>query len=865
MIRDDRYPVEPWHVREIGLDLTKLAQSESIFALSNGHIGARGNLDEGEPYGLPGTYLNSFYEQRPLPYAEAGYGYPESGQTIVNITNGKLLRLLVDDEPFDLRYGRLLHHERILDFRSGLLHRVAEWASPAGQVVRVRSTRLVSFTQRAILAVRYQVEAVGDAARVVVSSEMVANESVPTASADPRVAAALSEPLVAEQMLSENHKALLLHRTRSSGLRMAVASDHLVDTEGSYSAQTFCQPDWSRTTIGTRLEPGHRLTVTKFVSYGWSSQRSAPALRDQVDAALAAVLYTGWDGLVAEQRGYLDEFWDGADVELHGDDEVQQAVRFGLFHTLQAGARSEGRAIAAKGLTGPGYDGHSFWDSEMFVLPVLTATAPAAAADALEWRRSIIDLAVERAQTLGHRGAAFPWRTIAGEECSGYWPAGTAAFHVNADIAMAVVRYVQWTGDTNFDRESGLPILVQTARLWLDLGYYGEVDGKFHIEGVTGPDEYSALVADNTFTNLMAARNLRYAALSAQRWVDDAAKLGVTRAETEEWLRASEEMYLPMDPDGMPEQYRDSTRRERWDFQASADEEGYPLLLNYPYFDLYRKQVAKQADLVLALHWCGDSFTHEQKRRAFEYYEGLTVRDSSLSACSQAVIAAEVGYLDLAHSYVREAAFMDLADLEHNTRDGLHIASLAGAWLGMVCGFGGLRDHDGRLSFAPRLPAGLTQLNFTVRWHGHKVRVAADAKRVRYSLHPKPAGSTSAKAVSTLDPSRTDSTGSHASVTMHHHGHQYVLRADEPLDLPIPALAQPGPTPTQPPGRAPFGRRNRRDSSRGRSGPIPAGRRTSSPLLVRRTDPTERQRRGGGAGRHAWATSISIDPVHPPG
>ena len=809
MIRDPRYPAEPWHVREIGLDLTKLAQSESIFALSNGHIGARGNLDEGEPYGLPGTYLNSFYEQRPLPYAESGYGYPESGQTIVNVTNGKLLRLLVDDEPFDLRYGRLLHHERILDLRNGVLRRVVEWASPAGQVIRVRSTRLVSFTQRAILAVRYQVEAVGDPARVVVQSEMVANETLPTASADPRVAAALREPLEAEEQLVEGSRAMLLHHTRSSRLRVAAICDHLIDTNGDgHSTHTFCQPDWSRTTVGTRLKAGERLTVTKFVSYGWSSQRSAPALRDQVDAALAAVLYTTWDGLLAEQREYLDEFWDGADVEVQGDDEVQQAVRFGLFHTLQAGARSEGRAVAAKGLTGPGYDGHSFWDSEMFVLPVLTATAPTAAADALGWRHSIIDLAVERAQTLGHRGAAFPWRTIAGEECSGYWPAGTAAFHVNADIASAAVRYVQWTGDNDFDRTRALPILVQTARLWLSLGYHSDVDGQFHIEGVTGPDEYSALVADNTFTNLMAARNLRYAALSAQRWIPEAEKLQVTRAETEDWLRAAEQMYLPMDPDDMPEQFRDSTRRERWDFEATAAEEAYPLLLNYPYFDLYRKQVVKQADLVLAMHWCGDSFTPEQKRRAFEYYESLTVRDSSLSACSQAVLAAEVGYLELAHSYVREAAFMDLEDLEHNTRDGLHIASLAGAWLGMVCGFGGLRDHEGQLAFAPRLPEALTGLRFTVRWHGHKVRVRADDQRAYYSLSPQ-----SQEQARTDSPARLltplgaeSTSGQGVSLTIRHHGQQYVLRSGEELSLDIPPLSVPGPTPSQPAGRPPFGR-----------------------------------------------------------
>jgi len=801
--RDSRFPCEPWHVRELGLDLAKLAQSESIFALSNGHIGVRGNLDEGEPFGLPGTYLNSFYEQRPLPYAEAGYGYPESGQTIVNITNGKLLRLLVDDEPFDLRYGKLLHHERVLDFRTGLLRRIAEWQTPAGQVVRIRSTRLVSFTQRAILAVRYQVEAVNDPARVVIQSEMVANEPIPAQSGDPRVAAVLSEPLLAEDHMLDGDRALLMHRTRASGLRLAALSDHLVETDNHASVRTVCQPDWTRSTIGTRLEPGARLTVTKFVAYGWSSQRSAPALRDQVDAAMAAVRYTGWDGLVAEQRAYLDEFWDGADVEVVGDDEIQQAVRFGMFHTLQAGARAEQRAIAAKGLTGPGYDGHAFWDSEMFVLPVLTATAPSAVADALRWRHSIVGSATGRARTLGHQGAAFPWRTIAGPECSGYWPAGTAAFHVNADIAAACVRYVQWTGDSDFERECALPILVQTARLWLDLGHYGAVDGKFHIDGVTGPDEYSALVADNTYTNLMAARNLRYAALSAQRWTEAAGVLGVHRSETEQWLRAAEEMHVPLDASGMPEQFRGSTRQDRWDFQATAAAQAYPLLLNYPYFDLYRKQVAKQADLVLAMHWCGDAFTAEQKQRAFTYYEQLTVRDSSLSACSQAVLAAEVGYLDLAHDYVREAALMDLEDLEHNTRDGLHIASLAGAWLGLVCGFGGLRDHEGQLSFAPRLPPGLNRLTFTVRWHGHKVRVETTDDTARYTMPATPPGQRRPGGL--VDQQAADQPDGRATVTFRHHGRSHVLRPDAPLELGIPALEPPGPAPRQPAGRRPFG------------------------------------------------------------
>jgi alpha,alpha-trehalose phosphorylase len=781
VITDSRFPVEAWQVRELGLDLAMLAQSESIFALSNGHIGIRGNLDEGDPSGLPGTYLNSFYEVRPLPYAEAGYGYPESGQTVVNVTNGKLIRLLVDDEPFDLRYGTLRHHERILDLRAGTLHRVVEWASPAGQVVRVRSTRLVSFTQRAILAIHYEVEAVDSPARVVLQSELVANEEVPGQSGDPRVAAALKRPLEPDEHSANDNRCLLIHHARASGLRMAAAADHIAGGDVEADAHTYAEADWARTTFGTVLNPGERIAVTKFVAYGWSSQRSIPALRDQVDAALSAARHTGWHGLVAEQKAYLAEFWDGADVDVEGDDSLQQAVRFGLFHVLQAGARAEQRAIPAKGLTGPGYDGHAFWDTESYVLPVLTATAPNAAKDALRWRHSTMDLALERARALNQRGAAFPWRTIRGQECGAYWPAGTAAVHINADIAVAAARLVQWTGDEEFERGCALPLLVETARLWESLGYFGQ-DDRFHIDGVTGPDEYSAIVDDNTYTNLMAARNLSYAADAAERWPEDAAALTVSPQELKRWRTAAAAIAIPYDETHeIPEQDRGFTSHERWDFAGTAENNGYPLLLHAPYFEIYRRQVIKQADLILAMHWCGDSFSAEDKARAFAYYEELTVRDSSLSACTQAIVAAEVGHLDLAHDYLTEAALMDLHDLEHNTRDGVHVASLAGAWLGLVCGYGGMRDHCGQLSFAPRLPANLSRLTFCIRWHGSKIRVAIDRTSAGYTAQSEGGG----------------------QLDLVHHGQPFALHPGRAVTLDIPPITPLTPRPRQPQGRAP--------------------------------------------------------------
>jgi alpha,alpha-trehalose phosphorylase len=782
MITHAAYGTEPWRLVERELNLDLLAQSESIFALSNGHIGLRGNLDEGDPHGLPGTYLNSMYEVRPLPYAEAGYGFPDSGQTVINVTNGKVIRLLVDDEPFDIRYGILHAHERVLDLRAGTLTRTVDWSSPAGARVKVTSVRLVSLTQRAIAAISYTVEPVDQKLRVVLQSELVTNEEMPKRGNDPRLAAILDAPLVSEEHQTYDGtppRVVLVHRTRASQLRMAAGMSHEVFCPGKMNGRTESYPDLGRSTVATELAPGDQLRIVKYIGYGWSSQRSRPALIDQIVGALAGAHLTGWDGLLAEQRAYLDEFWDGADVEVEGDAEIQQAVRFGLFHILQAGARAEYRPIAAKGLTGSGYDGHTFWDTETFVLPVLMYTQPSVAADALRWRHLVLPEAKQHATDLGLAGSAFPWRTIRGQECSGYWPAGTAAFHINADIADAVSRYLDATEDTKFETEVGLELLVETARLWRSLGQHDAL-GRFRIDGVTGPDEYSAIKDNNVYTNLMAQRNLACAADAAARLPAEAETLGVSTEEAASWRDAAAAMYIPFDERlGVHPQHEGFTHYARWDFK-NTPEEKYPLLLHYPYFQLYRKQVVKQADLVLAMYLRSEAFTAEEKAANFAYYEPLTVRDSSLSACTQAVLAAEVGQLDLAHDYLAEAALMDLRDVEHNTSDGVHMASLAGAWLALVAGFGGMRAGIGPLAFSPRLPDGISRLMFRIRYRGRKLSVTISGNRVRYQLVE----------------------GDPLPVT--HHGEEFEL-GHRAVDRRVPPYKA-GPRPEQPPGRPPYSR-----------------------------------------------------------
>jgi alpha,alpha-trehalose phosphorylase len=774
------FTAEPWALRETALDLDVLAQSESVFALSNGHLGMRGNLDEGDPYGFPGTYLNGVHELRPLPYAETAYGNPEASETIINVTNGKVIRLLVGDEQFDLRYGDLLSHERVLDLRAGVLRRSVRWRSPTGQEVQVRSSRIVSFAQRGIAAILYEVQPTSEQTRLVVQSELLIDEEVaPEAKDDPRAAAVLRDAIEPEEdhVISDTG-AFLLHRTKRSDIRFGAAMEHKIYGPHGTAIEVVAFSDGARVTVAADVPAGETLQVVKFIAYGWSSRRSRTSVRAQILGALAEARHTGWDGLLEAQRATLDAFWERADVEVDGDPGLQLAVRFALFGILQAAIRGEERAIPAKGLTGAGYDGHAFWDSESFVLPVLTYTAPDAAAEALRWRLATLDQARERARQLGLAGAAFPWRTIAGRECSGYWPAGTAALHVGADIADAVVRQQDAAPDPTFARDVGLPLLVETARLWQSVGHH-DLKGRFRIPGVTGPDEYSAIRDDNVYTNLMARRNLEAAADAADAFPDEARALGVDEAEIAAWRKAAEKVLVGYDSVlGIHQQSRGFTELPRWDFEGTRADQ-YPLLLHFPYFELYRMQVIKQADLVMALYRCGEHFTDDEKAANFAYYEELTVRDSSLSACVQSIVAAETGHMALAYDYLGEAAFMDLGDLEQNTADGVHIASLAGSWLALVGGFGGLRDHGGRLRFSPRLPDALTRLAFRLAYRGHGLRVDVLPDAATYTL--------------------VDGAGELAIL---HEGEEVVLQPGEPQTLPLTPPPQREP-PRQPPGREP--------------------------------------------------------------
>ncbi len=748
------YPPDEWRMVEARFYPDFLPATETIFATANGYFGMRGCFEEGSPVFESGTFVNGFYESWPIIYGEEAYGFAKTGQTIVNVTDSKIIKLYVDDEPFYPPTANLLSFERALNMKSGTLDREILWETPAGKQVSIKSRRLVSLQHRHLAAIHYEVTVLNAEAPVVISSEMVTEQGDDTGKGDeddPRVARGLrGRVLLPRVNYANDRRTVLGYVTNNSKMSLACGVDHAFDTECPYSYTSDCSEDSGKVVFSIDAKPGVPIHLSKYITYHTSRRPQPEELCERAERTLDRAVRQGFYTLLAGQEQYMDDFWRRSDVQIVGGPTavrptaaIQQAVRFNLFQILQASARAEGAGIAAKGLTGEGYEGHYFWDTEIYVLPFLIYTSPHIAKNLLKFRYSYLDKARERARQVNQKGALFPWRTINGEEASAYYAAGTAQYHINADIMYALKKYVNATGDDEFLHNVGAEMLVETARLWVDLGFYSErKDGKFCINGVTGPDEYNTVVNNNTFTNLMARANLRYAAeaieaLRDQKPAQFAAlvhKTGLEMSEVEEWKKAADRMYIPFDEKtGIHPQDDGFLDKKVWDIKNTPPDK-YPLLLYHHPLVIYRHQVIKQADTILAMFLLGEEFSAEQKKHNFDYYDPLTTGDSSLSACIQSIVAFEVGDPEKGIDYGRYAVYVDLADLAGNVRHGCHIASMGGTWMVFVYGLAGMRDYDGRLSFRPTPPKQLERIRFPLTVRGQLLEVDIHRDTTTYSL-----------------------------------------------------------------------------------------------------------------------------------
>lgn len=750
------YPTHPWRLEERQFYPRFLGQLETLYALSNGYLGIRGSFEEGTPAHHSGTYVNGFHELWPIIYPEEAYGFAKTGQTILNVPDSTIIQLYVDDEPFTLLSANLLNYRRVLDMRAGILEREVLWETPTGKQISIKSCRLVSFEYRHLAAISYEVTVLNADAAVEIVSKIHYDPSVqsgktPAPYNDPRRSREFASRVLLPQSCDVfGYRLVLAQQTRESKMTLACGVDHTLVTDCPNSSSRECGDDTGVIVFSVQAQAGVPIQMAKYMTYHTAHAAPAKELRSRAERTLDRAIEQGFEALQVNQQQYLDAFWARSDVQIDGNphcdnkvDALQQAIRFSLFHILQAASRTDGLGLPAKGLTGQGYEGHYFWDTEIYVLPFLSYTQPQLAKNLLKFRYNLLDKARQRARMVSQKGALFPWRTINGEESSAYYAAGTAQYHINADIVFGLKKYVEVTGDEAFLYREGAEILVETARLWRDLGFFCQRrDGQFCIHGVTGPDEYNTVVNDNLYTNLMARENLRYAVSTLtqlketqpERFEALAHDTDLDPSEMVQWQKAADHMYLPFDERLQIHLQHDGFLDEKiWDFENTPSHK-YPLLLHFHPLFIYRHQVIKQADLVLAMFLLGNEFAFDQKKRNFEYYDALTTGDSSLSVCIQSIVASEIDDVEKAFTYATYAIIMDLGNLSGNVKDGCHIASMGGSWMVMVYGFGGLRDYDGEISFNPHLPIEMNRLQFSITVRGQLLSVEIQREAATYLL-----------------------------------------------------------------------------------------------------------------------------------
>lgn len=692
---DVRFARDAWRLVAEG-DSARSHHVPALFSTGNGFIGIRG---PGEAAEAPKVYLNGVYERVPIAYHEAAHGYARESDLRLAVADATRPAIRIGGLPLgppesvELDLARGVRTER---FAVGAADAEIE------QFVSMNDAALVltrvSFAEGADVPVSPVVTpppGSGDRAAD------VANQGV----YDPRIAPVMAtSPWVDPQIHDEAGTAMRSDRLRTSGFVVTCAMREI-----------------GRRTVDGRVQ----------VDFA-SGYHAAPDGRgvEAITALLRAAVERGYDALLADQVAWFADFWATSDVAMPGQPKAELAIRFALAELAMAVGRDGKTSIGAKGQTGEGYEGHVFWDADLYVMPVFAFTRPEIARAMLAWRVSKLDAARDNARAMGHeQGALYPWRTIGGHECSSYFPAGSAQYHINADIAYALETYLAATGDRSLLEAGGAAMLVETARIWLAIGFHDAARGDaFVINRVTGPDEYSAIVDNNLYTNMMAARHLRFAAREglAASLIDD--------AEATRMVHAADRMLLAFDDERQVYAQDDGYfQLDPWPFDATPSA-AYPLLLHFHPLIIYRHRVSKQADAVLALALMPEAFDPAMRQRMLDTYEATTVHDSTLSASAFATAAAHAGDGARAAHYWRVAALTDLNDLFGNADHGLHMAALAGSWTTLAMGFAGMRVDGDTLCFDPIEIPGLSDYRFTVTFRGAQVAVAVSGRTASVSV-----------------------------------------------------------------------------------------------------------------------------------
>jgi alpha,alpha-trehalose phosphorylase len=727
-----------WEITSSSLEASQLLVDETLFHVANGYLGVRGNFEEGYPnqYNtIRGTYINGVYDISEVKHGEKLQGFIDNKQKIINITDVQGIELFIEGDKFSLFEGEVLEYKRQLDMKAGTVARYIVWKSPKGHILQIDIKRMASFIRPELFVIDYTVKSINYVGEIVFVSTQIGEVSNYFDPNDPRVAGEYEKHLSVIEMNTEDNIDVITSQTNNSNMRITSAVKHIVSTQCNIEDSVDEQSLSHR--IKFDIKNGETQKLIKYCIFTDSIRYSD--CKGKAISFMKEVTEISLNELYESQRSYLSSFWDKADVVIEGNDELQQGIHFSIFELLQSVGKDKYSNIAAKGLSGEGYEGHYFWDTEIYMLPFFLLTDIKLAENLLNYRYEKLDAARDNAKILGHKkGVLYPWRTISGSECSAYFPSGTAQYHINADIAYMFVQYYFVTKDIDFVANKAAEVLFETARLWMDTGHF--LEDSFRIEAITGPDEYTCMVNNNYYTNCMAKYNLKWAAkfyylLKENNRLDAlATKLGVSEEEVKEWDKAHQKMYLPYDEKLDISPQDDSfLSKAIWDFENTPKSK-YPLLLHFHPLYIYRYQVCKQADTVLAHFLLEDEQSLSTIKNSYEYYEKITTHDSSLSTCIFSIVACKLGDVNKAYDYFMQTTRLDLDNVHHNTKDGIHTANMGGTYMGMVYGFAGLRIKESGVYINPIIPDQWNSYGFRINYQNRTIKVSINKSQCSLKL-----------------------------------------------------------------------------------------------------------------------------------
>lgn len=747
------YPLDAWNIIEENFTIENNYRNETTFALSNGYIGTRGTMEEAYEFdvdtGMEGNFINGFYESTDIRYGEANFGSPLKSQTLLNLPNLKETKVSIDGETFSLLESNVSEYSRTLSLKEGVVRRSLIFTTKSGKQLKMDSVRLVSFEKKHVMVQRFVFTPLNFDGKVEVKSRLNAAVENQTRKTNPIVDYGPFGRRLKTDLLTAEETGLYYNGTTiGSNLSMGCGCDSCVFPQKAEIKRTLSTKETEAVCITLlEVEKGKEVIVDKFIVYACCLDEFDGTLEEFVKKELEDAKTFGMEQFIQTQKAYVEDFWNRAAIEIEGEDALAtiQGLNFNLFHIFQGAGRDGKRGMPAKALTGEGYEGHYFWDTEMYMLPLFVYTQPEVAKALLAFRFHTLEQARERARVMGHdKGALFPWRTINGKEASTYYPLGSAQYHINADISYAVSLYYQVTGDEAFLIEMGAEILIETARVWADVGSFAEVKGgRYCICSVTGPDEYNVLVDNNFYTNLMARENLRDA-VEAVHFLEKKApekleelkkRIGFGLEELPLWEEIIEKMYFPYDEKRKIYPMDDGfLMRKPWEEEKIPPEKRAWLYENYHPLFIMRHRMSKQADAILGFYLHDDCFSEEEIRRNYDFYQEVTLHHSSLSTCIFGIVASDIGYHEEAYRYFSDSARMDLDDYHNNFYAGVHGANMAGTWQALVNGFAGMRMHHGKLSFKPHLPEKWSKLTFRVAYLGSVLEVKMEPNIVTFRL-----------------------------------------------------------------------------------------------------------------------------------